>query len=99
MSRLLWSEDAERDLDDITAYIADDDKVAAIRMRDEIERRLEVLADHPRAGRAGRVGGTRELVLAGTPFICVYCIKRDNVIILRVLHGARRWPPIGETRT
>jgi toxin ParE1/3/4 len=51
MSRLHWSEDAETDLDAITAYIARDDVAAAIRSRDEIERRLEVLADHPRAGR------------------------------------------------
>ena len=61
MSRLYWSQDAETDLDAITAYISGDDVPAAIRMRDEIERRLEVLADHPRAGCVGLVSGTREL--------------------------------------
>lgn len=98
MSDLYWSHDAETDLDDITAYIARDDVAAAVRMRDEIERRLELLADHPRAGRRGRVGGTRELVLAGTPYIGVYGIQGDDVLILRVLHGARQWPPRDETR-
>jgi toxin ParE1/3/4 len=98
MSCLHWSQDAETDLDTITAYIARDDVIAAIRMRDEIERRLEVLAAHPRAGRRGRVSGTRELVLAGTPYIGVYRVRGDDVVILRVLHGARRWPPSDETR-
>lgn len=93
MTGLYWSEDAETDLDDITAYIARDDVAAAIRVRDEIERRLEVLADYPRVGRRGRIGGTRELVLAGTPYIAIYRIRGDDVLILRVLHGARRWPP------
>ena len=93
MTRLYWSEDAETDLNDITAYIARDDVAAAIRMRDEIERRLEVLADYPRAGRRGRIGGTRELVLAGTPYIGIYRFRGDDVLILRVLHGARQWPP------
>lgn len=96
MSPLSWSEDAERDLDDITAYIAQDSLPAAVRMRDEIERRLGVLADHPMAGRAGRVTGTRELVLAGTPNIAAYCVRDGRVLLLRVLHGARRWPPMPE---
>jgi len=96
MSRLLWSQDAETDLDDMTDYIARDDIVAAVEMRDEIERRLESLADHPKVGRRGRVRGTREMVLAGTPYIGVYRIQGDAVVILRVLHGARRWPPKDE---
>jgi toxin ParE1/3/4 len=57
-------------------------------MRDEIERRLQVLAEHPSIGRRGRVAGTRELVLAGTPYIGIYHSQEDNVVILRVLHGS-----------
>jgi toxin ParE1/3/4 len=92
MSPIAWSSDAETDLDDITEYIAQDNPAAAVRTRDEIERRLQILADHPRAGRTGRVRGTRELVLARTPYIAVYCIRAGGVLILRILHGARRWP-------
>jgi toxin ParE1/3/4 len=97
MSRLYWSQDAETDLDALTAYISGDDVLAAIRMRDEIERRLEVLADHPRAGRVGRVRvlGNWSSQARHTG---VYRLQGDDVIILRVLHGARRWPPGGETR-
>ncbi len=93
MSRLLWSLDAEADLDSITDYIAEDNPQAAVTIRDEIERRLAMLGLRPRLGRRGRVRGTREMVLAGTPYIAVYRVVDDDVLVLRVLHGARRWPP------
>ncbi len=49
------------------------------------------LADFPRRGRPGRVGGTRELVIVGTPFIVVYRI-RDAVEIVGFLHARQQWP-------
>lgn len=53
---------------------------------------MERLCDFPLSGRAGRARGTRELVVAPTPFVVVYTVAED-VVVLRVLHGARRWPP------
>jgi len=38
------------------------------------------------------VEGTRELVVTGTPFIVAYRRKGDQVLILDVLYGARKWP-------
>jgi toxin ParE1/3/4 len=38
-------------------------------------------------GRPGRVPFTRELVVAGTPFVVIYRVRAD-VEIVRVLHGA-----------
>ncbi len=51
-----------------------------------------MLAQHPLMGREGRLAGTRELVIVGSPFIAVYRVKKTRIEILRVLHGARRWP-------
>jgi plasmid stabilization system protein ParE len=28
----------------------------------------------------------------GTPFVIAYRVEPDAVVILRVLHGAQRWP-------
>ncbi|HET6521471.1 MAG TPA: type II toxin-antitoxin system RelE/ParE family toxin, partial [Geminicoccaceae bacterium] len=50
------------------------------------------LAQHPESGRPGRVPGTRELVVSGTPYIVPYRVQGNTVQILRVLHGARKWP-------
>jgi toxin ParE1/3/4 len=59
---------------------------------EEIERQTDMLAQHPRMGREGRVVGTRELVIGGSPFIVVYRVKKTSIEILRLLHGARQWP-------
>ena len=43
-------------------------------------------------GRAGRVKGTRELVISKTPYIAVYRIIAEAIVVLRILHGAQQWP-------
>ena len=83
---------ANSDLAELVTYIPADNPKAACRMHDEIQRQTGILAAHPEAGRLGRVTGTRELVIAGTPYIAAYRVASDIVTILRVLHGARRWP-------
>ena len=42
--------------------------------------------------RPGRVAGTRELVITGTPYVAAYAVTAETIRILRVLHGAQRWP-------
>ncbi len=46
-------------------------------------------------GRTGRLHGSRELVVAGTPYVVKYRVAETQVDILRVLHGAQTWPPEG----
>ncbi len=77
------------------AYIARDNPRAAIEQGDRIQSAANGLADFPEAGRPGRRRGTRELVITGTSFLAVYRIraKAAEVQILRLLHGAQRWPP------
>jgi toxin ParE1/3/4 len=53
---------------------------------------LDALRDHPNLGKPGRLTGTRELVVGGTPYVVPYRGLGDDVEILAVFHGARRWP-------
>jgi plasmid stabilization system protein ParE len=48
---------------------------------------LQQLAAFPMSGKAGRVLGTRELVISHTPFIAAYAIDRADIIILAIYHG------------
>ncbi len=59
-----------------------------------LRERLQILVAHPLAGRAGRVNGTRELPLAGLPYIAVYLVSAEAGLIdvVRILHGAQMWP-------
>jgi addiction module RelE/StbE family toxin len=81
-----------RRLDDIKERIAGDNPAAAARMVARIRDAVSHLARFPASGRPGRVVGTRELVIAGTPYIVPYRVKGDAVQIITILHGAQRWP-------
>ncbi len=50
------------------------------------------LVVHPSIGRSGRRPGTRELVVARTPFLVVYRVEVDVIAILRLFHGAEASP-------
>ena len=89
---ITWSSVARSDLFAIFDYILQDNPRAAAEVLDRIEEAVLRLADHPGAGRPGRVDETRELVIANLPYIVPYQVQGDRVFILRVLHAARRWP-------
>jgi toxin ParE1/3/4 len=90
--RLRWTRAASRDLDLVEEYIGRDNPGAAIDTVLEIIRHVGLLAAHPGMGRPGRVEGTRELVIVGLPYVVPYVHRGDSVIVLRVLHGAMKWP-------
>ena len=91
--RLFWTRRAADDLADIHVFIAAADPVTAYDVIDRNRTAARRLGTHPALGRAGRVAGTRELVVARTPFVVAYRLQRRRVTVLRVLRGARRWPP------
>ncbi|MDR3439566.1 type II toxin-antitoxin system RelE/ParE family toxin [Telmatospirillum sp.] len=90
--KLEWSMFALSDRDKIFDYIEADNPRAAVTVDDLIKAHVEQLIGFPLSGRSGRVDGTRELVVSGTPYIAVYRIADGAIRILRVLHGARPWP-------
>ena len=91
--RLVWSPQAVEDLAALRAYIEGDDPKAARKTAVRIVEAIETLIPaNPKVGRPGRVPGTRELVIARTPYIVPYRLREGTIEILRVFHGARRWP-------
>ena len=91
--KLVWSPQARHDLVDVYSCIFRDDPVAARAVIERIISLIEKLPDTPHLGRPGRVQGTRELVVSGTPFIVPYRGGARTLQIVRVYHAARRWPP------
>ena len=73
-------------------YITENNPRAAARVHAAILTSVGRLANHPGLGRPGRVDGTRELVVPRTPFIVAYTVLGEEVMILSVMHSARRWP-------
>ena len=90
---VIWSGEAVDDLAALRAHIAEDNPVAARQVVSAILRSVnDLLSGQPQMGRPGRVPGTRELVVPNTPYIVPYRIRDNRIVILRVYHGARRWP-------
>jgi toxin ParE1/3/4 len=90
--KLRWTPTANRNLEDIEAYIGQDNPLAALQTVLKVIDQVRNLEDHPGLGRPGRVQGTRELVIAGTPYLVPYRVQGDVIVIPRVLHGAMKWP-------
>ena len=90
--RVTWHRRARQDLRHIRAQIAAENPQAAQRVAQRILRAVALLAEQPGMGRVGRVSSTREFVITDTPYIAAYQIVEDTLVILRVLHGAQRWP-------
>jgi toxin ParE1/3/4 len=81
-----------RRLEDVRERIAEDNPAAATRLVERIQTTVERLRDFPALGRPGRVSGTRELVIPGTSYIVPYRVAEEQIQILALIHGARRWP-------
>lgn len=90
--RLVWTRLSIEDLDSAREYIAAHNPSAAAKTIDRIEAATSALRVFPNLGRWGRVEGTRELVVSGTPFVIPYRVVEERVEILALIHAARRWP-------
>ena len=65
--------------------------VAAANLFELLTETVEKIAQMPYIGRTGRVAGTREFV-AHPNYIIVYKVMLDEILILRILHGRRKYP-------
>ncbi len=89
---IIWLDRARREVIHIREYIAMDNPRVAQQVARRILEIAEKLRATPNIGRPGRLYGTRELVITGTPFIILYRVRDGMIEILRVIHAARRWP-------
>lgn len=91
-----WSSTAWKQYHDAMDFVAADKPQAALEQDASITSAVARLGAFPRMGRAGRMRGTRELVVSGTPFIVVYRIQDEagEVQVIRFLHGAQQWPKV-----
>lgn len=88
-----WADEAQADLSGILRWLSDRNPAAADQVNEVVLAAIERLERFPYSGLEGRRAGTRELVIAGRPYIVIYAVHDTVVAIVRVLHGAQLWPP------
>lgn len=90
--RIAWTRAAVGDLEEVRRFIGERNVRAAGEVAGRIREATRLVTEHPAMGRPGRVAGTRELLVPGTPYLLPYRVVGEVVEVLRVLHSARRWP-------
>ena len=90
--RVRWTTDAADDLERICDYIAESRPESARRVAQSVVERIATLETFPHLGRPGRVQGTREIAFPPLPLVGIYEVRDEQIIVLRILHGAQRWP-------
>jgi len=91
-----WGEEATSDLEELLAYIAQDNPAASLRIRDIIWEAAEYLSWFPQTGHKSDVPDVWIKPLSRYPYLIFYTIVGEELHILRVLHGARRHPGFQE---
>lgn len=92
--KIVWRPMAEADRENIFDYIAQDNPRAALELDEDFKARVEIAARNPKLYKAGRVRGTREIVVRPN-YVIVFGMEDESsmVIVLSVLHAAQKWPP------
>jgi toxin ParE1/3/4 len=90
--QLRWTEEAANDLERIADYLVQHTPGRAPGLVQRIYDAAGSLLTLPYRGRPGKVEGTRELVLSALPYVLVYVVRQDVIVVVRILHGAQQWP-------
>ncbi|MEQ1603342.1 MAG: type II toxin-antitoxin system RelE/ParE family toxin [Pyrinomonadaceae bacterium] len=89
MLKYLTTDQADKDIDEIVDYIAGRNVVAAISLDRSFYDVFEMFADNPEAGRERRELREDLRSFPCGSYIILYRLWAGNVMILRIVHGAR----------
>lgn len=79
-------------LDEIATYYETIQLGLGFRFAKYYYAQIERLSEMPNIGRAGKVFGTRELILQDFPYLIIYRVKGKYVQILRIFHQQIQYP-------
>lgn len=90
MARIIWTEPALQDLEQIADYISLDKPTAANRFVQRVFQRVEQLASHPKSGSIpNELNGTPYRQLVIPPVRVFYREQDDLVFIIYIMRGER----------
>jgi toxin ParE1/3/4 len=88
--KVRYTATALRELDELLAYIADRNTTAAASIRARVEALVEQLSNFPFLAQETELKGIRSVPLGSYPYNIFYTVEADEIVILRIRHGARR---------
>lgn len=96
MSRYRLTPEADRDIDDIAEYIAENNPVEALQLVRSIRQRCQALAEMPETGRSREelAPGLRSSHLGR--YLIFFRPDPEGIEVVRVVHGSRDIPKLFE---
>lgn len=92
--RLVWSKRFRDEMRREVSYIKARNPTAAEAVRQRIAKAVRRLRQFPEAGRAWRFAGSRELMIPGLPYIVIYKVVGDEVVVGQLFHASREEPHV-----
>ena len=92
MLKVKYTKLAIEDLDNGYDYIYAENPVAARSVIARIENTINQLLIQPHMGHIGRVEDTYECFVLNTPYIIVYMVENNCLIVVSILHTSRKYP-------
>jgi plasmid stabilization system protein ParE len=84
------SRQADTDIERLCDYVAEDNPDAADRLDEQLHRAIELLAKFPGLGHSrADVKDKRYLFRAVGNYVIAYRLEKKELIVVRVVHGAR----------
>jgi toxin ParE1/3/4 len=84
--KLIWTQGAADDLEEIVLFIRKDSEAAAQRVASTI---FTVIESLPSRGRKRPADDSRELVIPSLPYIVLYQVIGEGIFIKAIRHSAR----------
>lgn len=91
MLRLDWTAPAAVDFERSQSFYANANAGVAKLLALRVHGAIRQLREMPNSGRPGRRPGTRERVVAKSPYVVVYRVGADAIEILHVYHERQDW--------
>lgn len=89
--RLEWADATEADINDIIAHYAEISPILAAELVERIADAPKPLLDFPFIGPETDVEGLRKWPVHRSPFILLYLVEPDRVVVARVVDGRSNW--------
>jgi toxin ParE1/3/4 len=92
MKEVKWEDEALADFVQAVVYASREYEAYGTLISERIIKAITLLTKI-NVGRLGRIKGTFEKSVLKTPYIISYLVEIDKIVILRIIHTSREFPP------
>jgi toxin ParE1/3/4 len=87
--KLRYTRRAAAELDQVLSYIEGRSSKGAYHVKARIQAVIDLIAAYPQSGQLTSTLGLRRVVVHPFPYLIIYAVTDDEVVIHRVRHAAR----------